>query len=236
MGDGSRESTPGGTALVRTEGLVVGYDDAPVCAPVDLELHAGEVLGLVGPNGSGKSTVLRTVLGLLDPLGGSVEVLGRPVDERSADHRAAVAAVLDDDAWFPGLTVREHLLLTAGGHGVLDPTAAVDAVVDVFGLGERQHHVPSALSSGQRRRLLLAAAFVRPRELLVLDEPEQRLDARLRHAIAHLLRSEAQEGRGVLLATHDPQLLTAVGADAIGIADDRCERLDARRAAAFMDS
>ena len=245
MGDGIGDSTADrtaaparrtATAVVAACDLVVGYGDTPVCAPVELELHPGEVLALVGPNGSGKSTVLRTVLGLQEPLAGTVDVLGGPVDERSAAHRAAVAAVLDDDAWFPGLTAREHLLLTAGGHGVLDPTAAVDAVLDAFGLTERQHHVPSALSSGQRRRLLLAAAFVRPRELLVLDEPEQRLDARLRHALADLLRAEAAGGRAVLVATHDPRLLLAVGADAIGIADDACPRLTAEQAAAFMDA
>ncbi|WP_182112511.1 MULTISPECIES: ABC transporter ATP-binding protein [unclassified Actinotalea] len=222
------------TELVNASRLEVGWTDHPVCAPVDLRLAGGEVLALVGPNGTGKSTVLRAVLGLLEPLAGELRVLGEEVDERRAEFRAAVAAVLDDDAWFPGLTVREHLLLTAAGHGVTSTTTAVDAVLDVFGIGDVQDAIPTALSSGQRRRLLLAAAFVRPRRLLVLDEPEARLDTSMRRRLADLLAAEAASGTGVLLATHDPVLLTSLGADAVLIGDERCRRVPADEAVAVM--
>ena len=222
------------TGLLHARALVVGYDDVPVCAPVDLDLGAGEALALVGPNGAGKSTVLRAVLGLLEPLDGELTVLGEPVDERRSAFRARVAGVLDDDAWFPGLTAREHLLLTAAGHGVRRTTTVVDDVVDVFGLADRQDALPSALSSGQRRRLLLAAAFVRPRDLLVLDEPEQRLDTTMREALVGLLQDACAAGTGVLLATHDPVLLTALGADAVVVSDGRSERLPGTDAVARM--
>lgn len=221
-------------AVVAARRLRVGYLDAPVCAPVDLTLRAGEILAVVGPNGAGKSTVLRTVLGLLDPLGGSVTVLGDEVDERSARFRAAVAGVLDDDAWFPGLTAREHLLLTAAGHGVSNTTTVVDGVLETFGISDHQHALPSALSSGQRRRLLLAAGFVRPRELLVLDEPEQRLDATMRATLADLLLAEAEAGTAVLLATHDPLLLTSLDAPAVHVDDVACRLLGTADAVAAM--
>ncbi|GGC00810.1 ABC transporter ATP-binding protein [Cellulomonas carbonis] len=220
--------------LLTASALTVGYGEGAVCAPVSFAVGPGDVLALVGPNGSGKSTVLRSVLGLLEPLAGSVELDGRPVDERRAEHRAAVAAVLDDDAWFPALTTREHLLLTASGHGVHEPGAVVDDALDTFGLDRHGDAVPTALSSGQRRRLLLAAAFVRPRRLLVLDEPEQRLDASLRRRLADLLRAEADTGRAVLLATHDPVLLEALDAPALGLGDEDCPTLTPAQAVAFM--
>lgn len=220
--------------LVRARGLRVGWTDQPVCAPVDLDLAGGQVLALVGPNGAGKSTVLRAVLGLLEPLGGDLTVLGQHVDERTAPFRAAVAGVLDDDAWFPGLTAREHLLLTSAGHGVANTSTAADAVLATFGLTDHQHALPSSLSSGQRRRLLLAAAFVRPRRLLVLDEPEQRLDPAMRGRLAGLLRGEAEAGTGVLLATHDPVLLEALGASAVLVDETRCRRLSTSAAVAAM--
>lgn len=225
---------PAREVLVRAKGLSVGYGGYPVCAPVDLTLHAGEVLALVGANGSGKSTVLRAVLGLLEPLAGTLTVLGGPVDERTAETRARVAGVLDEDAWFPGLTVREHLLLTAAGHGVRNTSTVADAVLETFGMTDHENAVPSALSSGQRRRLLLAAAFVRPRDLLVLDEPEQRLDATMRANLAELVLAEAAGGTAVLLATHDPVLLTALGARAILVDDDRCVRLSTADAVTAM--
>lgn len=227
-------SGPPSDHAVHAHRLSVGYHGSPVCAPLDLTLRRGEVLALVGPNGSGKSTVLRAVLGLLEPLGGDLTVLGSAVDERSATFRARVCGVLDDDAWFPGLTTREHLLLTAAGHGVTNTTTIVNALLETFGMTDHQHAVPSTLSSGQRRRLLLAAGFVRPRELLVLDEPEQRLDATMRARLATLLQAEAGNGTAVLLATHDPGLLAALGADAVHIDDERCRRLPTAEAVAAM--
>ncbi|WP_345713583.1 ABC transporter ATP-binding protein, partial [Kineococcus glutinatus] len=99
--------------LLRLEGLSVGYAGAPVCAPVDVGVAPGEAVCLVGANGAGKSTLLRAAAGLLRPLAGRVLLAGEPVDERAAAHRRAVACVFDEDAWFPEVTVVEHLLLVA---------------------------------------------------------------------------------------------------------------------------
>ncbi|KGM09637.1 ABC transporter ATP-binding protein [Cellulomonas bogoriensis] len=231
-------TTPPGDAtspLVHARELSVGYGAGPVCAPVDLDLTPGEVLALVGPNGAGKSTVLRAVLGLLEPLGGTLEVLGATPDERAASFRARVAGVMDDDSWFPALTTREHLLVTAAGHGVTSPGAVVDDVLGTVGLVDRADVLPSALSSGQRRRLLLAAAFVRPCDLLVLDEPEQRLDTEMRGTLADLVLARATQGAGVLVATHDGTLLQALSGDAVVIGERTCERMGAAAALARME-
>ncbi|WP_454044222.1 ABC transporter ATP-binding protein [Cellulosimicrobium sp. Marseille-Q8652] len=202
--------------------LRVGYGDVAVCAPVHLRLSPGEVLAVVGPNGSGKSTVLKTVLGRLDALGGTVEVLGRPVDERERAFRARVAGVGDDDAYFPGLSVREHLVLLARGHGVAAAGDAVDEVMAMLGITSRADAAPTELSSGQRRRLLLATAFVRPRDVLVLDEPEQRLDPGTRRLVADLVAAEAARGVAVLLATHDAEVAARTGARGLLVGEDAC--------------
>ncbi len=223
------------TPAIRAKDLLVGYGGEPVCAPVSFTLAPGRVIALVGANGSGKSTVLRAVLGLLEPAGGSVEVFGAAVDEREVGFRTAVASVLDDDAYFPALTVAEHLYLTARGHGVHDAQTVVDEVLEEFGLTEHGTSLPVALSSGQRRRLLLAAGFVRPRALLVLDEPEQRLDLRMRLRLAERLLAEKASGGAVLLATHDPALLRAVADRAVLVADDVSRLLSAEEAAVAIE-
>jgi len=205
---------------VRAQDLLVGYGGAPVCAPVTFTLAPGKAVALVGANGSGKSTVLRAVIGLLEPSGGRLAVLGEEVDEREIAFRSQVASVLDDDAYFPALTVYEHLYLTARGHGVTGADGVVTALLDEFGLSEHARSLPVALSSGQRRRLLLAAGFVRPRSLLVLDEPEQRLDRAMRDRLAARLVAEKRAGGAVLLATHDPDLVLAVADRAVHVADD----------------
>jgi ABC-type multidrug transport system ATPase subunit len=222
---------PGSVDLLVARGLEVGHGAAPVCAPVDLRLAAGRSVAVVGPNGSGKSTLLRTLVGLLEPLAGTVTLAGAPVDERSAAFRRDVAAVLDDDSFFVSLTGREHLSLTARGHGVAAAEEVVAAEVEAFGLAERADALPSALSSGQRRRLALAAAFVRPARLLVLDEPERRLDAGMRTRLAARLAGLRDSGTAVLFASHDAELVGTVADEVLVVDDDACRLLAPAEAA-----
>ena len=220
---------------VRAQDLLVGYGGAPVCAPVTFTLQPGRSLALVGANGAGKSTVLRAVIGLLEPVRGRLEVFGSEVDERETTFRTQVSSVLDDDAYFPSLSVAEHLYLIARGHGVRDAWDRVDELLDEFGLTEHARALPVALSSGQRRRLLLAAGFARPRSLLVLDEPEQRLDRRMHASLVERLLAEKAAGGAVLVATHDAALVRAVADRALHVDEERCELLSAEDGAALIE-
>lgn len=226
--------------LVETRDLSVGYGpDAPVCAPITLSVRPGEVLAVVGANGTGKSTLLRTVTGILPPLAGTVRVLGRPVDERTSTQRAALAVDLGDEAFFPALTVREHLELVCIGHRVPSPREVVDALLEELGLDSRADALPEALSSGQRRRLLLAAVLARPRSLLILDEPEQRLDAGMRDRLTTLLRDEAEAGGAVLVVTHDAALVRGAATSGLILAEagqDVATPVTAHEAAAAIEA
>ncbi|WP_127131390.1 ABC transporter ATP-binding protein [Georgenia sp. SYP-B2076] len=219
--------------LVRTHALEVGYNLA-VCPPVTLSVGPGEVVAVVGANGTGKSTLLRTVVGQLEPVAGKLEVLGGKVDERAARFRADVAVDLGEEAFFPALTVEEHLLLTCYGHGVPAPQEVTGQLIDEFGLGERVNALPSALSSGQRRRLLLAAVFSRPRSLLVLDEPEQRLDTAMRAHLTARLARERAGGGAVLLATHDPEVVAGAATKVVVITESGVRTVDPAAGAAAV--
>jgi ABC-type multidrug transport system ATPase subunit len=222
------------TGLLEVHDLSVGYGGEAVCAPVTVSVQAGTALGVIGPNGAGKSTVLQTLVGLLPAIGGTVEFDGRPVDEREAAFRRDVVTVLDDDAFFPSLTGAEHLLLTARGHGVTDADRVVADEVDEFGLTERAHALPSALSSGQRRRLALAAAFVRPARLMVLDEPERRLDAQMRRQLAARIAADVAEGLTVVFASHDAEFLSTLARRVLVVDDDACTVVSPKAAVAML--
>lgn len=232
---GAPTPAPSAAPLVAAHGLLVGYAEDPVCPAITLAVRPGEALAVVGQNGAGKSTLLRTVTGILDPLGGTLTVLGGPVDERTRDFRAAVAVLGDDDVFFPALTVAEHLLLVARGHLVPEPEEVVEALLDEFGIADHATALPRALSSGQRRRLLLAAVFARPRSLLVLDEPEQRLDTAMRLQLAGLLAEERDHGGAVLFACHDPAVVRAAATGALLLTPDHARLVSAEDGARAIE-
>ena len=115
-----------------------------------------------------------------------------------------------------------------------DAREIVADLIEEFGLADRADALPDALSSGQRRRLLLAAAFARPRSLLVLDEPEQRLDAGMRNRLADRLVDERDQGGAVLLASHDPLLVERAATAVVLLTDDGVHHLDPAAGAAAI--
>jgi len=191
-----------GDKIIEGRGLTVELEGTPVLRDLHLTVRRGELVAVVGPNGSGKSTLLRALAGLLPVTQGTVEVFGAPpVDGPGFWRRVAWAA--DEPAWYPGLTAREHLELMRAVHG--EPRMEVETALEVFGLAHRADAPPLNLSSGQRQRLSLAAALIRPSDLLLLDEPERGLDAAFRERLADLLHEYAETGT-VVAATHDPVL------------------------------
>ncbi|HEX7739377.1 MAG TPA: ABC transporter ATP-binding protein [Marmoricola sp.] len=197
----------GVSALLEVAGLTKRYGDRTVLDHIDLRVEDGEAVLLTGANGAGKSTLLRCVIGAEPVDEGTVHIIGAPMDEREVSIRTAVAAVTDDLDFFPDLSVVEHLDLFARAHSVPDAETVVDDVLNDIGLIDQSGQMPGTLSSGQRRRLALASALVRPFKLLILDEPEQRLDADGLTWLAARLARARDDGAGLLVASHSPILI-----------------------------
>lgn len=203
--------------LLRVRSLHRRFGDLDVISDLDLDVEAGRALAITGPNGSGKSTALRCIAGSDEPTDGTIELNGAPLDEKSPIVRRDLAVVMDDMSFFPDLSVVEHLDLLARAHRIEDVEAVVDAVLADVGLLAQAGQLPGTLSSGQRRRLALATAFVRPRRLLILDEPEQRLDAGGLAWLADRLNEEKRDGLGILLVSHDTSLVEAVADEVLAL-------------------
>ncbi|MFC4535997.1 ABC transporter ATP-binding protein [Sphaerisporangium dianthi] len=195
--------------IIAARGVEVRLGGTPVLRDAGLVAAAGEILAVVGENGAGKSTLLRCLAGLHPPLRGRIEVLGGPPVDAAAFWKQIVL-VGDEPAWYPGLSVEEHLELARVVHRGGRLTVA--EALEVFELGGRANLSPLSLSTGQRQRLSLAMALLRPSRLLLLDEPERGLDAAFRERLAAILNGYARDGGTVVMATHDLRLATATQA------------------------
>jgi ABC-2 type transport system ATP-binding protein len=214
--------------VVEVHGLRLAYGSVVVLEDIDLTVTEGEIVALTGVNGVGKSTLLSCLAGFRPPAEGAVTVLGGPPRD-NAEFWRAVAIVAEQPTWYPGLTVRELLELVRMTHrsrgGWCLPAGEL---IEIFGLSARADASPLSLSSGQRQRLSLAAALARPSQLLLLDEPEQSLDAGFRQELATLLGQEyAGNGGTVVMATHDHEFAVAAGARIIELSDGRVVDSDA---------
>ncbi|WIY83116.1 ABC transporter ATP-binding protein [Propionimicrobium sp. PCR01-08-3] len=198
--------------VLKVTDLTKKYGDHIIVDRFNLSVSSGEAVALTGRNGSGKSTVLRCIIGADRPSDGRVEAFGRKVSETDPQFRRDVATVVDDLDFFPDLSVVEHLDLLARAHGLADPDTLVDEVLDEVQLVPQSSQLPGTLSSGQRRRLALATALVRPRKLLVMDEPEQRLDVEGVAWLGARLKHEMSKGLAIVMASHEPSLVNALGA------------------------
>lgn len=196
---------------VEVDGLHVSYGSTPVLVDVALVVPAGTGVCVTGENGIGKSTLLRCVSSLQEPDAGEIRVFGGSPGGTPEFWRAVVTTV-EPPTWYPGLTVREHAELVCRAHGQDPDEAGIDEALDRLGLAGHADAIPPQLSSGQKQRLTLTCALLRPSSLLILDEPEQRLDREGRAEVAGLLAEYLRDGGSLLMASHDDVFAAASGA------------------------
>ncbi|HJX77956.1 ABC transporter ATP-binding protein [Glutamicibacter sp.] len=224
-----------GDRQIETHELLIGYAGQALCEPISFSVQTGAGMGIIGANGSGKSSLIRTVLGLQPAVSGTVIYCGSPLDEGSARFRQEVAVQVADGVFFDELSVAEHLEMVARGHRIKAWQAAVDAELEFFELTQVKQRLPQELSSGQRRKLLLAAALIRPASLLILDEPEQRLDRRIRTKLYRRLRQMRANRVTLLVVTHDPQLIRECLGEVVLLDGDQVQTLGAQSGALWLE-
>jgi len=183
---------------------------------VDLDVHAGDVLLMMGPSGSGKTTLLSIMGGILRATSGSVRIAGTEIvglaEKALPEIRLRhIGFVFQGFNLFPALTAVENVAVALDLRGVRGRAAtgrAHDALAAV-GLADRAHHRPADLSGGQKQRVAIARALVGEPAILLADEPTAALDHQSGALVLDLLRRVATEqGRAVVLVTHDPRTLS----------------------------
>lgn len=199
------------SVILNFDRVSFSYDSLPVLDSVSFHLHRGEFTVLVGTNGAGKTTVLKLILGLLDPSAGNILLFGNhPTTGRAKT--GYVPQFADYDPTFP-ITVRGVVRmgrLTPGKHRFsADDYRAIDRAMESGGVSDLADRPYTALSGGQRRRVLVARALAAEPELLILDEPTANMDseseARLFETLGKLKKSTT-----IMIVTHDTGFVSSL--------------------------
>jgi putative ABC transport system ATP-binding protein len=216
-------SAAAGPPLIRIRHLSKSYrrgeQEVPVLLDIELDVMPGEFVALMGPSGSGKSTLLNLIAGIDKPTSGTIEIAGVDIaalgEGELADWRAAhVGFVFQFYNLMPVLTALENVelpLLLASLPG-RERRQRAAAALDAVGLTDRAGHYPNELSGGQQQRVAIARALVTEPSLIVADEPTGDLDRSTGEEILALLRRlVAEQGRTIVMVTHDPKAAASAG-------------------------
>jgi len=190
---------------IRTSGLTRRFGSHVAVNDVNLVVPRGAVFGFLGPNGSGKTTTIRLLLGLMAPHAGSVEILGGQMPARASDVLTRVGTLVEGPAFHPYLTGIENLRRLDDFDASTDPRTSkqrVAAALDRVGLTAAAKKNYRRYSLGMKQRLGIAAALLRPRDLLILDEPTNGLDPQGTREVRNLVRELAADGATVLVSSH----------------------------------
>ena len=197
-------------SILEMRGVTRSFGNVAALRATDLEVDEGELVVLLGRSGSGKTTLLSLAGGLDRPDSGSIMVAGRDLthldDASLTEFRMTVTGWMFQSAGLlPMLTAEENvaLALRIQGRSLVEALTAARTALAVVGLDDRSHHRAYELSGGEQLRVALARALVKNPSLLLADEPTGQLDSETAQSVMGLLRSVAQEGATILVATHD---------------------------------
>lgn len=200
------------TIPVKTTDLTAGYAGNPVISDVNLTVKEEDFMGIIGPNGGGKTTLLKTILGLIEPMEGEVRVFGKPPEEtRSRIGYVPQYATFDED--YP-ITVQEVVQMGRRrdkkfyeGYSPVDKRRTEEALEEVE-MRDFEDEPVSELSGGQKQRVFVARALVSDPQVLLLDEPTASVDRKLEKGIYSLL-NQLNEEMAIVVVTHDIGVMSA---------------------------
>jgi ABC-2 type transport system ATP-binding protein len=199
-----------GQLAIETIGLEKAFGDQKAVAGISLSVPSGSVFGFLGPNGSGKTTTIRMLLGLTEATKGQINLLGHSIPKQVSDALPKVGALVEGPAFYPYMSGRNNLIRMDSADRNSDSQTReqrVDAALERVGLSNAAKKKVHAYSLGMKQRLGLANALLKPRELLILDEPTNGLDPQGTREVRNLIRSLASEGITIFLSSH---LLTEI--------------------------
>lgn len=190
---------------IQTSELTKRFGDQLAVNHINLAVPQGSVFGFLGPNGSGKTTTIRMLLGLAEATDGEIKLLGQSIPKQLEQALPKVGALVEGPAFYPFMSGRNNLIRIDAADRFSDPATRlqrVDAALERVGLSNAAKKKVHAYSLGMKQRLGLANALLKPRQILILDEPTNGLDPQGTREVRNLIRSLASEGITIFVSSH----------------------------------
>jgi putative ABC transport system ATP-binding protein len=196
----------------------VGDGEITVLKGISFDVQGGEFLSIVGPSGNGKSTLLNMITGIDRPTDGEVVVTGRKVHTMSENQLASwrgehVGIIFQFFQMLPALSLLQNIILPmdfAGKYSPKERRERAMRLLEIVGLADQAHKLPGMVSGGQQQRAAIARALANDPPLLVADEPTGNLDSRTANDVFALFANLVEEGKTMLMVTHDKELASRV--------------------------
>lgn len=188
-------------SIISIQNLVFGYQKKQtVLSQLNMEVPTGSIYGFLGSNGAGKSTTIRTILGLLKPRSGTVNVFGQNITKANQQLYKSIGSLIESPSSYPHLNAKDHLRLACRYHRL--DTKRIPPVLEQVGLFQQQEKSTKKYSTGMKQRLGLAMAMIHDPDLLILDEPTNGLDPQGISDIRDLLLRLKENGKTIILSSH----------------------------------
>lgn len=190
--------------LLKISNVTGGYTRNPVLRDVTFEVEKQELVGLIGLNGAGKSTIIKHVIGLMEPQGGEIAINGRTFNQDKELYRKQFTFIPETPILYDELTLEEHLKLTAMAYG-LDEAAyqsRMGYLLEEFRMKKRLKWFPAHFSKGMKQKVMIMCAFLVQPDLYIVDEPFVGLDPLGIQSLLDLMKKMKEDGAGILMSTH----------------------------------
>src|SRR5690606_10764616 len=203
--------------IASMRGVVKRYGSYVALDSIDLDIHAGEIIGLLGPNGAGKTTLIGTLTGMRPFDHGTVELFGQSKHPFTHENKEKIGLVTQEITIFEELTAKENLQFFAGVYGLKGEMRKqkVREVLEFVGLSDQANKLPTKFSGGMKRRLNIACALTHSPSFLIMDEPTVGIDPQSRNYILEGVKRLRDRGTTILYTTHYIEEIEAIASRVI---------------------
>ena len=190
--------------MIQLENVTKRYDDTIVVDRLSLQIHPGEIVGIIGHNGAGKSTTLKMIAGLVEPTSGHVQVMEHDMQRESIKVKGRIGYLPEESSLYEAMTARQYLLFFSELYQMPRRKAQqrIDQLLDSLDLGDKDK-LTGEFSKGMKRKTAIARTLLHDPDLLILDEPNSGLDPLTSFFIINYLKTLRREGKTIILSAHN---------------------------------